>query len=284
MIGESIWFDPGYLRSDLIPILNNTYSIGNSSFAIKDLYQAGEHIFTGSANVIRPNTADGSDNASLTLCGGGAGSAIRGSYCSLNGNESAGAGWWEIGTGNVSGASGKVKLNHSLSRFYISDASNNDLFKFSADTSITFGNAGLTIVTNTADGADNRFVAISAGGGTGTNRSSSFTLYANEHGNAGGLDILTGATSSNGLNLFNYSTSGAIRMGCGAGTERFNISHQGNIGVNLFSYGSGQGIIAILNAAANPSSNPSGGGFLYCDSGALKYRGSSGTITTIASA
>ena len=39
----------------------------------------------------------------------------------------------------------------------------------------------------------------------------------------------------------------------------------------------------IYNSTA-PSSNPSGGGYLYVESGALKYRGSSGTVTTIAPA
>ena len=33
-----------------------------------------------------------------------------------------------------------------------------------------------------------------------------------------------------------------------------------------------------------PSSNPTGGGYLYVEAGALKYRGSSGTVTTIANA
>lgn len=44
----------------------------------------------------------------------------------------------------------------------------------------------------------------------------------------------------------------------------------------------GVGVIAIKNASTNPSTNPSGGGILYTDSGALKYRGSAGTVTTIA--
>jgi len=57
----------------------------------------------------------------------------------------------------------------------------------------------------------------------------------------------------------------------------------GNIGIGMNSF-SGTGIIAIGNAATNPSANPSGGGYLYVDSGALKYRGSSGTVTTIAAA
>ncbi|MFZ9725623.1 MAG: beta strand repeat-containing protein [Ilumatobacteraceae bacterium] len=43
------------------------------------------------------------------------------------------------------------------------------------------------------------------------------------------------------------------------------------------------GVVRIFNAPA-PSSNPSGSGFLYVENGALKYRGSSGTVTNIADA
>ncbi len=48
--------------------------------------------------------------------------------------------------------------------------------------------------------------------------------------------------------------------------------------------GGGQGVLAIANATTAPTSNPTGGGILYVSGGALKYRGSSGTVTTIASA
>jgi hypothetical protein len=40
----------------------------------------------------------------------------------------------------------------------------------------------------------------------------------------------------------------------------------------------------IGNAETVPTGNPSSGGFLYVESGALKYRGSSGTVTTIGNA
>ena len=46
---------------------------------------------------------------------------------------------------------------------------------------------------------------------------------------------------------------------------------------------SSTGIIAIYNATA-PSTSPVGLGQLYVEAGALKYRGSSGTVTTIAAA
>ncbi len=49
-------------------------------------------------------------------------------------------------------------------------------------------------------------------------------------------------------------------------------------------FGGGKSIFFIKDCGAVPTSNPSSGGFLYVDAGALKYRGSSGTITTIANA
>lgn len=66
---------------------------------------------------------------------------------------------------------------------------------------------------------------------------------------------------------------------------RLIIENNGNIGINGSSYGSGSvGVIAIANATAIPTGNPVGGGVLFVEGGALKYRGSSGTVTTIAAA
>jgi len=59
----------------------------------------------------------------------------------------------------------------------------------------------------------------------------------------------------------------------------------GNVGFRTASqFGAGQGVIAIADAAVAPTVNPAGGGVLYVEEGALKYRGSNGTVTTIAPA
>lgn len=50
------------------------------------------------------------------------------------------------------------------------------------------------------------------------------------------------------------------------------------------SAGGGQGVLFIANRTAAPSSNPTAGHIIYSESGALKGRGSSGTVTTIAAA
>lgn len=57
-----------------------------------------------------------------------------------------------------------------------------------------------------------------------------------------------------------------------------------NAGFRGNSYGSGSGVVFIGDAATVPSTNPTAGGILYVESGALKYRGSAGTTTTIAAA
>jgi hypothetical protein len=58
----------------------------------------------------------------------------------------------------------------------------------------------------------------------------------------------------------------------------------GNIGFNGNDFGGGDKVIYIANANTAPPNTPSLGGVLYTQSGALKYKGSSGTVTTIANA
>ena len=63
----------------------------------------------------------------------------------------------------------------------------------------------------------------------------------------------------------------------------------GNLGIlglngTAGSYGGGADVIFITNRSTAPSSNPTGGGILYAEGGALKWRGSAGTTTTIAAA
>ena len=59
----------------------------------------------------------------------------------------------------------------------------------------------------------------------------------------------------------------------------------GNLGFRTGSqFGAARGVFAIANAVVAPSVNPRDGGILYVEDGALKYRGSEGTITVIAPA
>ena len=64
----------------------------------------------------------------------------------------------------------------------------------------------------------------------------------------------------------------------------------GNIGfgfrrnVQYGAFGGGKGTIVIANASAPPTTNVTDAGILYVEAGALKFRGSNGTVTEIAPA
>ena len=78
---------------------------------------------------------------------------------------------------------------------------------------------------------------------------------------------------------------GALRFFTGSGLIRLNLASNGNIGFNVSTLGTGAvGVIGIGNAGAAPTTSPVGMGQLWVENGALKYRGSSGTVTTIANA
>lgn len=61
-------------------------------------------------------------------------------------------------------------------------------------------------------------------------------------------------------------------------------AQNGIFGPVAASLGGGDGVVFIGNRTTAPTTNPVNGGILYVEAGALKYRGSAGTVTTIAPA
>lgn len=91
------------------------------------------------------------------------------------------------------------------------------------------------------------------------------------------------AANSSDISVLAVTASDFIQLGTSTATTAINganISLLSSIG----SFGSGSAVIFIANAGVVPSTNPLNGGILYVDSGALKYRGSSGTVSMIAPA
>ena len=67
--------------------------------------------------------------------------------------------------------------------------------------------------------------------------------------------------------------------------ENMRLASGGNLAFGgTGSFGGGAKVIFIANATTAPTTNPTGGGVLYCEGGALKFKGSGGTVTTIAPA
>ena len=98
------------------------------------------------------------------------------------------------------------------------------------------------------------------------------------------------ANDGSDLMLLNTGDSGGakterLRIGCFTDDVIAAFTNISNLGINtLTEFGLGVGCVGIANATTVPTTNPTGGGVLYIEAGALKYRGSSGTVTTIANA
>jgi hypothetical protein len=60
------------------------------------------------------------------------------------------------------------------------------------------------------------------------------------------------------------------------------ISGNSQLGSFTESYGGGTGVIGIRNATTAPTTDPTSGGVLYVELGSLKWRSSSGVVTTLA--
>jgi hypothetical protein len=89
-----------------------------------------------------------------------------------------------------------------------------------------------------------------------------------------------------GPNLYvNAPSGGNVRFRLNNGAAMGTYSASGfQLFSETYSLGGGVGVLGITNRNTAPTSNPTGGGILYAEAGALKYKGSSGTTTTLAAA
>lgn len=72
---------------------------------------AGNYIFGAASALICANTSDAADTKSVSICGGGSNSSIRGARISLYGNEHASVGALIIEAGNVTGGDVQIQAN-----------------------------------------------------------------------------------------------------------------------------------------------------------------------------
>jgi hypothetical protein len=104
--------------------------------------------------------------------------------------------------------------------------------------------------------------------------------------------LIVRAAGTTGANLmeFQRSSDGATRTrisptGQLVTLETLYAAGTGlQVGGTSGTFGGGSGVLGITNAGTAPTTNPVGGGVLYAEAGALKWRGPSGFVTTIAQA
>jgi hypothetical protein len=103
-------------------------------------------------------------------------------------------------------------------------------------------------------------------------------VYSTASTNNWNVGLVFGSGSSN-YGILDAVNSGATVLTITPGSTAI-TQFNGNFGLNGASFGSGTKVLFVANASADPSTNPSNGGILYSSSGAGKWRGSGGTVTT----
>ncbi len=112
----------------------------------------------------------------------------------------------------------------------------------------------------------------------------------NTQGESGDISIVTGDSldtsgiSGNIVLRTGDSTVGTSSISLSSPTTIVGDQDQNVALVHGTSFGGGSGVIGIHTATTVPNTNPTNGGILYVEAGALKYRGSSGTVTTLGNA
>lgn len=135
----------------------------------------------------------------------------------------------------------------------------------SGNGALLSGNGGnyWSVTTSTAIlaawGQSNYYIQSANGGSGNTNRST------------GNLVIHSGKSTGSG-------TGGSVILGTSAPGSS-GVSENATVNRVIVDT---NGVVQIINATTAPSSNPTGGGYLYSEGGALKWRSPGGTTTTIA--
>ena len=187
-----------------------------------------------------------------------------GTIVSAGTSQNLGANWYYSG--------GSFLYKTTAAATYFQQASG--AFKWYTAPSGTAGNAISFSQVMTLDASGN----LGVGTTSPATRLEVNALSEGEYFRAGG-----GTISARSLQFSNFTVSGLAGVG-----HQINVPNAG--GVLTFATGSTErvridssGNLLIQNTGAAPGT-PGSGGYLYVEGGALKFRGSSGTVTTIAPA
>ena len=101
---------------------------------------------------------------------------------------------------------------------------------------------------------------------------------------AGQVGIWLGSSATERLGSVEYDLSLSRLMLYANQNIKASVDQNGLTVGDTPSFGGGQRVVFLQNAATVPSTAVTGGGVLYSEAGALKWRGSSGTVTVIAPA
>ena len=248
------------IMGQIFPYLNfngGSPKVFNQTVNFQNVNAFGNFRLVGNINLSRAGSGS-------VVVGVTAATNTTGVYCTIVGDGagaalSSGQNHTAVGNGAMAGSQAGT-LNNTAIGFEAlkagNGANNNTVLGAQAGLIVSSGDDNTIIGYNVAKtvlttGSRNILIGVSSAVTTPAAGTNDFLNIGN---------IITGDVSSN----FNLSLlNGAATAG---------------------SFGGGVKVLFVSNATTAPTTNPTGGGILYVEAGALKYRGSGGTVTTIGAA
>jgi hypothetical protein len=99
------------------------------------------------------------------------------------------------------------------------------------------------------------------------------SLGGNTYDGTGGISLTLKTTTNTGATFVTFSKSD--------NTNKVVITDQANVGIGQATFGTSSKFVLAIADGTAPTTSPTGCGQIYVEGGALKYRGSSGTITVL---
>ena len=256
----------GLTRNLIVPSIEKSYIVKNDcadSILVKTAAGSGVTVPAGKTTWVYGNGTDVVDvtthlssltlSTALPVTSGGTGTNTLAADYILKGN-------------GTSAVSASVLYENSG---YIGIGTTGPGFLLDAQQSYN-GDGGISYVNSNTGASVTASLSAEAGG----------SYFYHKLTRATGIVQFRGVSSTNTLNQ-DFTTQVFRSTG---GTEYMRISVDGNVGIGTATFGtSAVRVIGIANGTA-PTTSPAGMGQLYVENGALKYRGSSGTVTTLAPA
>ena len=236
------------------------------------------------AVTIRGTNGTGTDiaGANLTLQPGlGTGAGVPGQFIVSVAPALASGTTQQVAVPTLSVAKGQMYLGDTIANFDATGVTGTALIKASEKVigEATFGTQWLVRVNGTFGAptavlSTNLLGLMGFGGYNGAGITTPSQIRATATENWSG--------TANGSNLTFFTTPNTTQTA----TVRLTLEQDGSTALlaTAGSYGGGSRVLFLGNAATNPTTNPTGGGILYVSAGALVWRGSSGTVTTLAPA
>lgn len=200
---------------------------------------------TAADTTIAPDTSDGSDTSSLTLCGGGATGSTRGGTIKISGNEDADTGKVDLIAGNVTGGQIRFQTGAGVSRAVIDESGRLLLGSASSPATgytnagdVTLPAAGVISAKNTAKA----WVNFNGSGTVAIRASHNVTSITDNGAGDYTVNFTNAMTSTNYCYVVttNFRSSDGTRVTCipgdysiAAGSLRFGIAGMTNSSVGI---------------------------------------------------